>query len=267
MRPIIITRGAGDIATGTLARLHRAGYRVLALETEAPTAIRRTVSFSEAVYQGAWTIEDMTAIRVETLEDIQKAWRKKQVPVAVDPSGDLIQDLDPLAVVDLILAKKNLGTSMDMAPLVMGVGPGFTAGQDVHCVIESNRGHNLGRVLYEGSAAPNTGIPGTIAGVSADRVIRAPHAGLMTSDRKIGDSIEKGQTLLQVEGAPVPAPISGLIRGLLRPGTRVPEGFKLADIDPRADQYENCFTISDKARAIGGGVLEAICRFQSFGSL
>ena len=262
MENLIIVRGGGDLATGTIYKLHQCGFPVLVLETEKPSAIRRNVAFCEAVYQGSQTVEGTTCTLAHSPEEAVHCLRAGRLPMLIDPAGDCISEFQPLAVVDAILAKENLGTRRDMAPITVGLGPGFEAGADVDAVVETKRGHNLGRVLYSGSAAPNTGIPGIIGGYGKERVIHSPAAGILRNLARITDTVTKGQTIALVETAegqvPVQATLTGLLRGLLRDGYPVPKGFKIADIDPRMEQYGNCFTISDKARCIAGGVLEAI---------
>ena len=299
---LIICRGAGDLATGIIHRLHRAGHRVIALETDYPAAIRRQVSFCEAVYDGSAAVEGVTARLVPALADaetdtetysgindtpaahiVSEKWDSSaieavleagEVPLLIDPKGESIALLKPDVVVDAIIAKKNLGTTINMAPLVIGVGPGFTAGQDVHLVIESMRGHNLARIITDGMAQPNTGVPGNIAGFTSERVIHAPAAGYIHDVRKIGDIVQKGNEIARIypdkesydnalsEYVPVNATITGIIRGLIREGYYFREGFKIADIDPRESELTNCFTISDKARSIAGSVLEAVSAFE-----
>lgn len=299
---LIICRGAGDLATGIIHRLHRAGHRVIALETDYPAAIRRQVSFCEAVYDGSAAVEGVTARLVPALADaetdtetysggndtpaahiVSEKWDSSaieavleagEVPLLIDPKGESIELLKPDVVVDAIIAKKNLGTTINMAPLVIGVGPGFTAGQDVHLVIESMRGHNLARIITDGMARPNTGVPGNIAGFTSERVIHAPAAGYIHDVRKIGDIVQKGDEIARIypdkesydnalsEYVPVNATITGIIRGLIREGYYFREGFKIADIDPRESELTNCFTISDKARSIAGSVLEAVSAFE-----
>ena len=319
---LIICRGAGDLATGIIHRLHRAGHRVIALETDYPAAIRRQVSFCEAVYDGSAAVEGVTARLVPALTDAEtyteiateadaetdaeigteiytetysglndtpvahtasEKWDRSaieavleagEVPLLIDPTGESIELLKPDVVVDAIIAKKNLGTTINMAPLVIGVGPGFTAGNDVHLVIESMRGHNLARIITDGMAQPNTGVPGNIAGFTSERVIRAPAAGYIHDVRKIGDIVQKGDEIARIypdkgsydnalsEYVPVNATITGIIRGLIREGYYFKKGFKIADIDPRESELTNCFTISDKARSIAGSVLEAVSAFE-----
>lgn len=260
--PLVIVRGAGDISTGTIHRLFRAGFGVLALEAERPSAIRRRVAFSEAVYDGTATVEGVTAVRIDSVEETGATLARGLVPLLVDPAGESIRQLRPAAVVDAILAKRNLGTSMDMAPLTVALGPGFEAGRDAHYVIETMRGHDLGRIIASGRAAPNTGIPGVIGGYGAERVIHAPAAGVFRMRRDIGSVLEAGEAVGFIdtpEGAiPVQTKIAGLLRGVLRDGYTVSKGFKLADVDPRLDQLKNCATISDKARCIAGSVLELV---------
>ena len=266
MESLIVVRGGGDIATGTIYKLHKCGYRVLVLETENPSAIRRNVAFCEAVYEKSMQVEDVWARLAGTLEEAEQVMAEGDVAVLVDPEGQCLKKLKPLALVDGILAKKNLGTTKEMAPITIGLGPGFTAGKDVDAVIETMRGHRLGRVILEGEALPNTGIPGAVAGVTKERVIHSPAEGIFRNVCQVTDTVEMGEIIAFVESGEgkveIPATIPGLLRGLLRDGYPVTKGFKVADIDPRISEYENCFTISDKARCIAGGVLEAILYFQ-----
>lgn len=260
---LIIVRGGGDMATAVIHRLWRAGFRVLALETDRPSAIRRQVAVSEAIYDGRATVEGMTAVRIDTVSSCDAVWAEGHVPILVDPQGISIACLKPAVLVDALIAKRNLGTVRSMAPLTIALGPGFVAGVDVDVVIETMRGHNLGRMILNGAAQPNTGIPGRIAGFDAQRVIHAAHAGRIRHLHAIGDYVNQGEIIaVIVDGQtayPVPATISGLIRGLIREGYEVSKGFKIADIDPRREEYDNCFTISDKARCIAGSVLELVC--------
>lgn len=274
-KDLIVVRGAGDLATGTIHRLKKAGFRLLVLEAEHPAAIRRQVALSEAVYAGSARVEDVEAVRMdvdlaekknrkELLEqEMERIWKKDGVPVLVDPARLSIAALRPAVVVDAILAKKNLGTTKEMAPLVIALGPGFTAGEDVDVVIETKRGHNLGRVIRSGSAVPNTGIPGIIGGYGKERVMHAQAEGILRNVASIGDIVEARAVIAEIETengtVPVEASLSGLLRGLIRDGYPVTKGFKIADIDPRKEELQNCFTISDKARCIAGSVLEVIC--------
>ena len=262
MKDLIVVRGGGDLATGTIYKLKKSGFPVLILEVAQPSAIRRNVAFCEAVYQGTQTVENMTCYLAESLAQAQQFLNEGKLAVLVDPTGESIAVLNPLAVVDAILAKKNLGTNKRLAPITVALGPGFRAGEDVDAVIETKRGHNLGRVLWEGTAAPNTGIPGIIGGYGIERVIHCPAKGILRNVKKITDTVSKGEVIAVVEMengiVPVEATVDGILRGLIRDGYPVQIGFKMADIDPRIDEYNNCFTISDKARCIAGGVLEAI---------
>lgn len=274
---MILVRGGGDIATGTIYKLVKSGFRVLILETENPSAIRRNVAFCEAVYEGEKEVEDMVCYRAESLEQAKEIMEKGHPALLVDPLAKTAEFLrehpDPawkyIALVDAILAKKNLGTSRRMADFTIALGPGFRTGEDVDVVIETMRGHRLGRIIKEGTALANTGTPGVIAGVGKERVIHAPAAGVLKNVKKITDVVEKGETIAVIkangENIEVPATITGLLRGLIRDGYPVTKGFKIADIDPRKEEYENCFTISDKARCIAGGVLEAILEHLSTG--
>ena len=270
---LVIVRGGGDLATGVIQALQRAGFQLLALEVPDPSAIRRQVALSEAVYDGSAVVEDITARLCRSGQAIEKAWRSGEVPILIDPQGKSIAELKPWAVVDAILAKKNVGTTRNMAPHTIALGPGFTAGGDVGVVIETKRGHNLGRLIYKGEAAPNTGIPGMIAGFGKERVIHSPSSGYFYGLTVIGDMVEKGRPIGVITqealpdgvkpavamGIPVPATLTGLLRGMIRSTYPVVSGFKIADIDPRKDELKNCFTISDKARCLGGAVLTALC--------
>lgn len=253
----VLIKGAGDLGTGVAVRLWRAGFRVVMTELEQPFAIRRTVAFSEAVYDGETTVEGLVARRVRNATEIEAAWNKDVIPVLVDPKGESVAALKPEVVVDAILAKCNLGTRIHDAPLVIGLGPGFTAGQDVHAVIETNRGHYLGRVLWTGSTQPDTGVPGSVNGIGPERVIYAPAEGTFMHRQVIGTVLNGGEIVGWVRQTPVVAPISGVLRGLIHDGVCVNTRMKIGDVDPRG-VVDHCWTISDKALALGGGVLEAI---------
>ncbi len=257
---IVAVKGAGEMATGVAWRLWQANIRrIFMLEIPEPLAVRRRVSFCEAVYEKEWEVSGVSAVRTDDASGIQAAWDKGQIPVAVDPRWLLLEKLHPQVVIDAILAKRNLGTRLSDGPLVIGLGPGFQAGIDVHIVIETNRGHNLGRLILTGAAEANTGIPGDISGYTEERVLRAPVSGTFTSPLAIGALVRQGATVGSVAGREVKAGISGVIRGLLRSGTEVEEGLKLGDVDPRGDAGY-CTTISDKSLAIGGAALEAVFR-------
>ena len=255
-RPLALVKGAGDLATGVGWRLHRVGFDVLMTEAERPTVIRRTVAFAEAVYEGLVVVEGVEAVLVDGPSAARSAFERDEVAVMVDPSCAVALTMHPVLVVDAIIAKKNLGTAMSDAPAVVALGPGFRVGTDVHAVVETMRGHDLGRVLWEGEALPNTGVPGEIGGASAERVLRAPKAGVFAGSKRIGDRVCAGDVVADVDGAPVTTTIDGVLRGMLRSGLSVTPGFKVADVDPRA-KPEHCLTISDKALAVAGGVLEA----------
>ena len=258
---LIIIRGAGDLATAIAIRLHNSGFRVVCLEVAKPTVIRRTVSFAQAVFEGQACVEGVHA-RLVSIDDVDKVFSEDFVPVLIDPSGDAIRILHPAVLIDAIIAKRNLGTTRNMAPFTVALGPGFVAGEDVDCVVETARGHNLARLIYSGSAAPNTGIPGNIEGFTSERVIHSPCSGTFRSVKKIGDIVAKGDVIADVNGMPVFATIDGMIRGLLHDGLDVPEHFKIADIDPRGSRADY-LTCSDKARALGGAVLEAVMNYLS----
>ena len=261
---LVVVRGGGDLATGCIHRLWSAGFKVLVLECAAPAAIRRQVSVCEAVYEGSNVFEGMTAVLINNVQEAEAIWQAGNVPVLVDETGTCIAELKPDVVVDAIIAKKNLGTKIDMAPLTVALGPGFEAGVDVDAVVETKRGHNLGRIIREGKAAPNSGIPGDIGGYTSERVLHAETAGTMHIVQGIGTIVEQGDVIAEIltenEKIPVKATITGIIRGMIREGYVVTKGFKIADIDPRKSELANCFTISDKARCIAGGVLELVCK-------
>jgi xanthine dehydrogenase accessory factor len=287
---LVVVKGAGDLASGTIHRLHRAGFSVVATELTQPLALRRTVAFAEAVYTGSITIEGLTGARAENCEDARAVLARGQVPVLIDPLGSIWPTLAPawdggvppvfqpagegrravlpggsggkdalqlVALVDGTLAKRNLGTHLSDAPVVIALGPGFEAGVDAHAVIETNRGHNLGRVYLTGLAEANTGMPGEIGGATTERLLRAPAYGPLTAYCAIGDIVSAGDMVAAVGHEPVRAAIDGVLRGLVHEGLIVPKGMKIGDIDPRA-RREHCFSISDKSRAIAGGVLEAL---------
>ena len=251
---LALIRGAGDIASGAAMRLWRCGVDVVMTDLERPTAIRRTVAFSDAIVHGETTVEGLRAVRAEDAAEAEKLLHKGVLPVLADPECRCREALSPDALVDAILAKHNLGTKITDAPIVVGVGPGFTAGEDCHAVVETMRGHTLGRVIYSGSALPNTNIPGLIGGFTGER---APCDGIFTAVHRIGDTVEEGETIGFVAGQPMKCTISGVLRGVLDDGVPVKKGMKSGDVDPRC-KPEYCTTISDKALAVGGGVVEAV---------
>lgn len=254
---LILIKGAGDIATGIAVRLKNAGMQVVMTEIAIPTTVRRSVAFSRAVYEGIAVVENITARLVLDFAQIPAVLQRDEIPVLIDPRCEVLKSIHFDAVVDSILAKKNLSTDSTQAPVVIGVGPGFSVPQDCHCVIETQRGHDLGRCIYQGCAAKNTGIPGEIGGYTVERLLRAPCDGIFHPILAIGDAVKAGQTVAMVDDQPVTAQIDGIVRGLLQDNVPVKTGMKSGDIDPRGC-YEHCFTVSDKARAVGGGVLEAI---------
>lgn len=264
-KKLIIVRGGGDLATGVIHRLWSAGFDPVVLETEAPAAIRRQVSVCEAVYCGETVIEGMRAKLIEDIKDIPKSFKEGCVPVLIDPEGKSIELLKPVVLVDAIMAKKNLGTGRSMAPTTIALGPGFQAGVDVDYVIETKRGHDLGRIIREGYAVSNSGIPGNIGGYTKERVMKSPAKGEFIALKQIGDIVAAQEIIAKVKcedgsAAEVKTEIPGILRGILKSGYQVTEGFKLADVDPRIEELKNCFTISDKARCIAGSVLELCVR-------
>jgi xanthine dehydrogenase accessory factor len=256
-RNTVLVRGGGDLASGVAWRLHRCGFQVIITEVAEPLAVRRAVSFCEAVFEERVIIEGVSATFARFPAELPEILGRSEIPVLVDPSCEVKNSIHPQVVVDAIMAKRNLGTSITDAPLVIGLGPGFTAGKDVHCVIETKRGHLLGRVLESGHAEPDTGTPGPVMGITRDRVIHSPRDGRWETPREIGSMVRAGDEIGTIDGTPVIAKINGLLRGIIRPGINLARGVKLGDIDPRGI-YDNCFKISDKALAIAGGVLEAV---------
>lgn len=256
---LVVIKGAGEMASGVAWRLANAGFRVLMTERAEPLAVRRGTSYCEAVLQGRYTVEGREAVLILGPEQALPTWRSGRLPVLVDPDLRCLEALRPQVLVEATVSKHNTGLRPDLAPLVIALGPGYLAGVDCHYVVETNRGHDLGRIIERGSAAPNTGIPGTIAGYNRERVLRAPVAGVFETPLPLGARVTAGQLVASVDGQPIRVEIAGALRGLLRSGVRVEAGCKVGDVDPR-DNPEQAFTISDKARALGGAVLEAILR-------
>lgn len=257
-----IIKGADDLATGVAYRLYQCGLDVIMTEKSNPLVVRRKVAFAEAVHEGTVIVEGIKASLASTINHALELFDDRVIPVLVDPEDEVVKELYPQVVVDARMAKRNLGTTIDEASLVIGLGPGFEAGKDVHAVIETCRGHRMGRVIYRGSAIPNTGIPGNIGGYTVERILRAPVEGVVKTVRSIGELVEKGDVVATVENTPVQAQITGVIRGLVREGVSVPKGTKIGNIDPGKDAEWD--TISDKALAVGGGVLEAVFNFIAF---
>lgn len=254
---IVLIKGAGDLATGVAYRLKKCGFDIVMTEIPEPTTVRRTVAFSQAVYDSNTEVEGIKATLTSGIEEIKNAIKKGYIPVIIDEKTEILKELKPDVLVDAIVAKENLGTNINDSSIVIALGPGFTAGVDCHCVIETQRGHYLGKTLYNGSALPNSGVPGDIGGYTNERIIRANSDGKILPASKIGDYVEKGDIVAYINGIPVFAEISGIVRGMLQKDVQVFKGMKSGDIDPRCEK-DHCFTISDKARSIGGGVLEAI---------
>jgi xanthine dehydrogenase accessory factor len=254
---IAVVRGGGDIGTGVAHMLYRSGFDIIVLETDIPTVIRRKVAFAQAIFDGETVVEHVKAVKANTFEEISRLWQEGKVAVVVDPSCDTLQKVKADVLVDAVLAKRNTGMHRDLAPITIALGPGFKAGKDVDVVIETRRGHNLGRLIFEGYAEPDTGIPEAVEGYKEERVIRSPCDGKITHVLDIGDEVKKGVTVCRVGQEEVPAPIDGVIRGVIMSNLYVKKGCKIGDVDPRGIE-EYCFTISDKARAMGGSVLAAV---------
>ncbi|MCZ9982417.1 selenium-dependent molybdenum cofactor biosynthesis protein YqeB [Brachyspira hyodysenteriae] len=262
---LVIVRGAGDLATGIVYSLYKAHFKVIVLDTQYPSSIRRKVALSEAVYDGESKVEDIEAVLVKSYEEALNIIANQnytKIPILIDPNCDILKNIKPTFLIDAIIAKKNLGTNKSMAKYTIALGPGFTAGKDCDIVIETMRGHNLGRMYLEGEAIPNTGIPGNIGGKEAERVIHASSDGIIENIKNIGDFVKEKEVIAYInnnnEKIEVLATFDGLLRGIIRDGFKVHKGLKIADIDPRKSEYDNCFTISDKARNLGGSVLTAM---------
>jgi xanthine dehydrogenase accessory factor len=263
---IILLRGGGDLSSGVALRLHRAGLRVVISELEEPLAVRRLVSFSEAIYESEITIEGVTGKRVKDPTDqlkILRVFAQSQIPVLIDPSGEAIKSLHPTVIVDGRMTKLPPDMGLYAAALVIGLGPGFVAGENCHAVVETNRGHNMGRVIWNGAPEPNTGLPEQVSDRGAERVLRSPADGILEAQAEIGDRMEEGQLIIKVAGQPLNAPFKGVLRGLIHPGSLVTQGMKIGDLDPR-DDPRLCTLVSDKSLAVGGGVLEAILSRREF---
>jgi xanthine dehydrogenase accessory factor len=264
MEVLVLVRGAGDLASGVALRLHRCGFQVIMTELPQPLVVRRTVSFAEAIYHGEFEVEGAIAQKVDRFEDVAPVINKGRIPLLVDPDGEMIDRLREVnlgkmffILVDARMTKKKPERGLDQADLVIGLGPGFTAGLDCHAVVETLRGHFLGRVIWNGCALPNTGVPESVGVHAEERVLRSPIDGMLNSLAKIGDHISRGQAIAIVDDYPIKAPFGGMLRGLLHPGVAVTKGMKIGDLDPR-DDPRYCWLVSDKSLAIGGGVLEAV---------
>jgi xanthine dehydrogenase accessory factor len=254
---IVVIRGGGDLGSGVAHKLHRCGFKVLILEVQNPLVVRRTVAFAQAIIDGETVVEEVTAVRVRTKDEIATIWNQGDIPILVDPGGEVLKEIKPAAVIDATLAKRNTGMRRDMAPITIAMGPGFKAGEHVDVVIETNRGHNLGRLIFEGYAEPDTGVPTPVKGYGTERVLRAPCSGTIKHVLDIGHLVKEGDIICYVDDKPVTAPFDGIVRGLIMNGRDVVKNLKIGDVDPRPVK-ESCYTISDKARALGGAVLEAV---------
>lgn len=253
----ILIKGAGDLATGIAYELWLAGYQILMTEIEMPLTVRRMVSFSRSVYEGEAQVEQAKAIFIKSYEEAEDIWKENAIPIIVDEKASVRTRYNPDVLIDAIMAKKNLGTCMEDAPMVIGIGPGFEADKDCHCVIETQRGESLGQIIRKGCAIPNTGIPGEVGGYSKERLLRASADGVIEPKVQIGDVVEKGQVVALTGTVPVCAEMTGIVRGMLQPGVVVKKGLKIGDVDARQDK-KLCYTISDKARKIGKSVVEAL---------
>ena len=253
----IVVRSGGDIATGVVQKLCRSGFRVAILETPDPLTIRRSVALSSAVRERTCTVEEMTAVLTPDSQSCRAVWESGCIPVFVDPAMECLAKLRPAVLVDAIIAKRNTGMHKALAPITIALGPGFSAPENVDCVVETMRGHSLGKLITQGSALPNTGIPGILGGKSAERVVYSPVSGLVTHVCKLGDFVRRGEAIFYVDNVPVFARLDGILRGLIADGVVVRKGLKCADVDPRPADQVDYYSISDKARAIGGAVLEA----------
>ncbi|MGK0550723.1 selenium-dependent molybdenum cofactor biosynthesis protein YqeB [Enterococcus faecalis] len=255
---VVVVRGGGDLATGVVQKLYHAGFKVVVLETARPLAIRRTVALCNAVFQGVQQVEDLKGVLVNSWQECAACWQQNQIPLLIDTHAESLTLLKPSVVVDAILAKRNLGTKSTLAPVTIALGPGFSAPEEVDVVVETMRGHYLGRLYFQGQALPNTGIPGEIGGKSAERVIHAPTAGKIRHLKRIGAVVQQGEPLFYIDQDLVTSPLNGVLRGLISDQVICTKGLKCGDVDPRSPQVVDCFTISDKARALGGAVLEAV---------
>ena len=254
----IIVRGAGDISTGVVQKLYRAGFKILVLDLEKPLTIRRTVALSTAITNGVYTVEDMTGVLIKNVSQCEEIWAQNKIPVLIDKNCESAKILKPDILVDCIIAKKNLGTNKNLAPITIALGPGFEAPCDVDAVIETMRGHSLGKVIFDGKALPNTNTPGILGGETFKRVVHAPYEGHIRHLKEIGQRASLGETLFYVDDKEVKSPLDGTLRGLIENKMYVKAGLKIADVDPRPENEVDCFTISDKARALGGAVLETV---------
>lgn len=266
MKNFALIWGGGDLASGVALRLFRVGIRVLVVETTQPLAVRRSVSFAQAVYDGETQIEDVIGKLIETPCEMKECWTQGIIPVIVDPELSFLKEYQPLVLIDARMRKRHVDLPLDMAALITGLGPGFVVDENCHAAIETNRGHFLGRVYWEGSPEPDSGIPGKVQAYAKERVLHAPAPGEVVTHVKIGDAVKAGDIILSIEGETVPAPFDGIVRGLIHPGITVRKGMKVGDVDPRPEPFR-CWYVSEKSLAIGGGVLEAILTRESIREL
>lgn len=257
MNKKVLIRGGGDLASGVAARLHRSGFQVLITELPQPLVVRRLVSFAEAVYTGRFQVEEITAKLVSPEHAYQEILGNREIPVLIDPDANILPEFSPDTLVDARMTKRPPNLDISITKLVIGLGPGFIVGENCHAVIETLRSHDLGRVIWQGSALPDTGIPEAALKKQGQRVLRAPANGELLAHAKICDQLKPGDQIAEVNGELITAPFKGVLRGLLKEGLPVIKGMKIGDLDPRND-VRYCTTISDKALAVGGGILEAV---------
>lgn len=257
LRDIVAVRGGGEIGTAIAHKLQRSGFKVFIIEDDTPISIRRTVAYAQAVFDGEMTVQGVKGVRVDQAEEIFQAWEKRTIPIIVDSKCNILREIPVDILVDAIMARKNTGTHRNMAAITIATGPGFVAGQDVDIVIETKKGHDQGRLIFEGAAEPETAIPGESEGVDANKVFNSPVDGIVRHQIEIGDMVHKGQVLLDVEGIMVHAQISGIVRGVIRNGSSVWKGLKILEIDSDVS-LEQCYRLSQRSRDVAGGVLEAV---------
>jgi len=257
----VVVRGAGDVASGVIRLLCESGFGVIALEKPDPDCVRRYVCFAQAYYNGETEVAGVTAVLVKSVDQAVSAIENKRVPLLIDPHAKSLSDFKPEIVVDGRMLKQNIDTSCDLAPIVIGLGPGFTAGKNCHAAVETRRGDALGRVIYDGSPQADTGVPAAVNGISLKRVLRSPADGIFTANCAIGDMVKKGRVTGWIAGISVVAETDGVVRGIIHDGLKVSAGQKIGDIDPRGIR-ELCYRISDKAEAIAGGVFSALRALQ-----
>lgn len=260
----VVVRGAGELGSAVIRRLFLAGFQVVALEQPSPSCIRRFVCFAEAVHDGKVTVEGVAAQRVESPEKAIGLMDDGGLPLLIDPRAEYLSTLRPYYLVDARILKVSIDSAIDTVPVIIGLGPGFTAGKNCSAAVETNRGIDLGRVIYQGSSQDDTGLPAPVGGERADRVLRSPGNGRLRLRRNIGDEVKAGDLIAQVGDKQIISLIDGIVRGLAREGLEVGKNLKVGDIDPRGI-VDYCYKISDKANAVAGGVLEAVMYFGNHG--